>query len=46
MTNKKICPCKKCGEYNILKCVLPEGHDGACCFVVDHENDYQGGFLT
>ena len=34
------CPRKKCGEYNMFKCVKAAGHTGECCFVVDHENDY------
>jgi hypothetical protein len=36
----KRCQLKKCGEYNMLKCVREEGHSGYCCWVVDHENDY------
>ena len=36
-----LCPRKKCGEYNMLKCVRANGHDGECCFVVDFENDYE-----
>ncbi len=35
-----VCPRKKCGEFNMLKCVREAGHDGACNYVVDHENDY------
>lgn len=36
----KLCQRKKCGEYNMLKCVLESGHSDDCCFVVDHANDY------
>jgi hypothetical protein len=35
-----LCKKKKCGEYNMLKCVRTAEHIGDCCFVVDHENDY------
>ena len=34
------CPRKKCGEYNMLRCCLEEGHSKDCVFVVDHANDY------
>jgi len=37
---ERVCPRKKCGEYNVLKCVRQDGHTGDCCFVGDHENDY------
>jgi len=34
------CQRKKCGEYNMLMCVLESGHEGECSFIVDDENDY------
>lgn len=34
------CPIRKCGEFNMLKCVMDKGHEGNCIFVVDRENDY------
>lgn len=34
------CGAKKCGEYNMLRCVLTAGHKGEHAYVVDHENDY------
>jgi len=34
------CKRSKCGEYNMLRCVMSAGHEGGCNFVVDHENDY------
>jgi hypothetical protein len=40
LANKVPCHIRKCGEYNMLKCTGKDGHDGECCFVVDHENDY------
>ncbi len=35
-----LCPLRKCGEHNMLKCINPSGHDDPCCWIVDRENDY------
>jgi hypothetical protein len=37
----EVCDSKKCGEYNMLRCVLPRGHAGEHNYVVDKDGDYQ-----
>jgi hypothetical protein len=39
MSSPGVCPKKKCGEYNMLKCARADGHDGDCIWVVDHARD-------
>lgn len=39
-TMPEVCNAKKCGEYNMLRCVRKMGHAGTHNYVIDHENDY------
>jgi hypothetical protein len=37
---ESVCGARKCGDYNMLKCVRENGHGGEHNYVVDRERDY------